>query len=74
MSIPRRRLCHGLCGSLTSRMSRRWPASSTGVTSTKGSCGTEHFKGLQPGNVIGQIIDYLRGKTPSQIGYLRIIK
>ena len=32
----------------------------TGPTSAIGNCGTEHFRGLRPGNVIGQIIDYLR--------------
>ena len=32
----------------------------TGPTSAKGSCGNEYFKGLQPGHVVGQIIDYLR--------------
>ena len=31
-------------------------------TSAKGSCGTEYFKGLRPGDVIGQIIDYLRSR------------
>ena len=34
----------------------------TGETSAKGSCGTEYFKGLRPGDVIGQIIDYLRSR------------
>ena len=34
----------------------------TGATSAKGSCGTEHFRGLRPGDVVGQIIDYLHSR------------
>ena len=46
----------------------------TGPTSAKGSCGSVYFKGLQPGAVVGQIIDYLRtGQTPQpQIRSVRL--
>ena len=34
----------------------------TGPTSAEGSCGMKPFRGLKPGNVIGQIFDHIRSK------------